>query len=348
MTSGHDPDAVGHRIRIDGAEGEYLQLAHDTVLRAALRAGIGFPYECNSGGCGSCRFELLEGAVDDLWPAAPGRSERDRRKGRLLGCQSRATTDVRIAVRTGTEYVPAAAPMVRTGVLLDIADVTHDIRTFRFSSPNPAAFLPGQYAVLGIAGVASPRCYSMSNLPNDDGVWEFMIRRVPGGVATSRLFDDLMAGDSIEIDGPYGLAWLRTDNQRDLVCVAGGSGLAPMVSIARGAAAEGMLEERELHFFYGARTPRDVCGEAFLRDLPAFGERVHFHPVVSLADLEPETPWSGTTGFVHDALTAVLGPDLNGYEWYFAGPPPMAQAMQDRLLVEHRVPFDQVHFDRFC
>lgn len=348
MTTASRAGTGGHRILVDAGELEYFQQPDDTVLRAALRAGIGFPYECNSGGCGSCKFQLLDGEIEQLWEDAPGRSDRDRRAGRLLACQCRATTDVRIAVRTSSEFVPAPPPTRQRATLMSVSDVTHDIRTFRFRTDAAASFLPGQYAVLSLPGVPTSRCYSMSNLANDEGRWEFMIRRVPNGRATTVLFDCLSAGDSVGIDGPYGLAWLRPDRPRDVVCVAGGSGLAPMVSIARGAAAHGLLDTRHLHFFFGARAPRDVCGEQFLRDLPSFASRVHFHPVVSMPDLEPETTWSGETGFVHDAVSRLLGKSTASYEWYFAGPPPMTQALQERLVVEHRVPVDQVHFDRFC
>ena len=118
-----------------------------------------------------------------------------------------------------------------------------------------------------------------------------------------------------------------------------------MLSIARGAAEAGLLQTRQLHFFYGARGVRDVCGEAQLRALPGFGERLHFTPVVS----QPEAAdaWAGATGFVHEQVVASLPAPLDQYEYYFAGPPPMTQALQELLMVTHRVPFNQIHFDRF-
>jgi toluene monooxygenase electron transfer component len=117
-----------------------------------------------------------------------------------------------------------------------------------------------------------------------------------------------------------------------------------MVSIARGAAESGLLGERKLYFFYGARTPRDVCGEAMLRDLGSFGERIAYVPVVSLPG---EDGWAGATGYVHDAVPHALPAPLAHYEFYFAGPPPMTQALQELLMVGHQVPFEQIHFDRF-
>ena len=325
----------------------FEQLGVDTVLRAALRAGLGFPYECNSGGCGSCKFELLDGEVENLWPQAPGLTERDLRKGKLLACQCVAMTDLRIKVRTAPECLPVVAPKRLRATFSGLQAITHDISEFRFVSDGAANFLPGQYAMLAIPGVGTPRAYSMSNLANAQGEWHFQIRRVAKGVATEQMFDHLQVGDCVEIDGPYGLAYLRPEVPRDIVCVAGGSGLAPMISIARGAAQAGLLDTRQLHFFYGGRTPQDICGESFLRELTDFGERIHFHPVVSLPDDDAGAAWSGETGYVHELVRRTFGDAMAGHEFYFAGPPPMTQGLQEMLMVEFRVPFGQVHFDRF-
>ncbi len=323
----------------------FAQREGDTILRAALRAGVGLSYECNSGGCGGCKFELLEGEVDTLWHDAPGLSDKDRRRGRHLACQCRAKGPVSIKAATGAEYAPKVLPQRQKARLVGTTDITHDLREFRFRSAAGASFLPGQFAMLDLPGLASSRAYSMSNTANDDGEWHFQVRRVPHGQGTHTLFDRLAVGDEIGLDGPYGVAWLRTGAPRDIVCVAGGSGLAPMVSIARGAAAAGMLKDRRLHFFYGARTPRDVCGEALLAELEGFGERIIYRPVVSLPGGEGE--WQGETGYVHDAVARALPGSLASFEFYFAGPPPMTQALQEMLMVGHRVPFEQIHFDRF-
>ena len=335
------------RITTEPEQCEFEQQGKDSILRAALRAGIGFPYECNSGGCGSCKFELLDGEVENLWPQAPGLTERDRRKGKLLACQCVANTDLHIQVRTSPECVPPIAPKRLRARFTGSHALTHDLREFRFASEAAAEFLPGQYAMLAIPGVATSRAYSMSNLGNADGVWHFQIRRVAKGVATEQLFDHLQVGDPIEIDGPYGMAYLRTEVPRDIVCVAGGSGLAPMVSIARGAALAGLLDTRQLHFFYGGRTPQDICGESLLRELPGFGERIHFHPVVSLPGEDGATAWRGETGFVHELVRRTFGDTLPDYEFYFAGPPLMTQGLQEMLMLAHKVPFGQIHFDRF-
>lgn len=317
----------------------------DTILRAALRAGQGYSYECNSGGCGGCKFELMEGEIETLWAEAPGLTERDRKRGRHLACQCRARGPVSIKAATAPEYQPRIVPKRQRARLIGKRDVTHDIREFRFLAESDADFLPGQFAMLDLPGLSSSRAYSLANTGNGQREWHFQIRRVLHGQGTHVLFEKLAEGDEIGFDGPYGVAYLRTDSPRDIVCVAGGSGLAPMLSIARGAVEAGLLADRRLYFFYGARTPRDVCGEEMLRQLDGFGQQIIFVPVVSLPGDNGE--WSGETGFVHDAVAHALPGELAGYEFYFAGPPPMTQALQELLMVGHRVPFEQIHFDRF-
>ncbi|WP_420212880.1 2Fe-2S iron-sulfur cluster-binding protein [Burkholderia aenigmatica] len=334
-----------HEILLDGSAHRFACDRDDTLLGAGLRAGLGMPYECTAGACGSCKFELLDGSIDVLWDDAPGLSARDRAKGRHLACQCRPTSDCRIKIRLDDACRPAQPPRKQVATLIATDDVTHDIREFRFRTDAPAVFRPGQFAVLHLPGIAGTRAYSMANLPSDDGDWHFQVRRVERGAGSTTLFERVKPGDRVMLDGPYGMAFLRPEPARDVVCIAGGSGLAPMLSIARGMAQAGLLGTRRLHFFYGARTPRDVCGDAQLRTLPDYGEQLVFYPAVSSPGGAGD--WSGRTGFVHEYVEDVLGANLADHEFYMAGPPPMIQAMLDVLHARHGVPASQVHFDRF-
>lgn len=325
---------------------EFPCAADDTLLRAGLRAGLGFPYECNSGACGTCKVELIEGRIESLRPDAPGLTERDRAKNRVLACQARPAGDCVIKVRLREENVPRFRPARFRAALAGHRDLTHDMREFRFAVGGAPGFLPGQYALFYMPGLAAPRTYSMSNVDDGSGEWQFIVRRVPGGAGTAALFDRVACGEAIELDGPYGLAYLRAASPRDIVCVAGGSGLAPILSVVRGAVREPALAGRRIHVFYGARTLRDVCGEAELAMLPGFGERITFQAVLSDTAAEAPGAWNGPTGFVHDHVRAWAGDRMPGYEWYFAGPPLMAQAVQ-QMLIAQRVPYPQVHFDSF-
>lgn len=334
------------KIRVEGTSSEYECADGDTILRSGLRAGMGMPYECSVGSCGTCKIEILEGTVDTLWQQAPGRSERDVKRGRSLACQSRPKSDCTIKVRLGKENESHHRPRQFKGTLVDVRDLTHDMKEFRIRADRPTEFLPGQYALFALPGVSGMRAYSMSNISNPEREWHFQIKRVPQGAGTTVLFDRTQVGDIINLDGPYGLAYLRTQSQRDIVCISGGSGLSPMVSIARGIANEKNLAGRGVHFFYGGRGPQDMCGEEFLRELPGFGEQILFYPVISMPELDVNRTWKGKIGFIHDIAADTLGETLPQFEFYFAGPPPMALAVQ-KMLLEKKVPYDQFHFDRF-
>ena len=333
------------KIRIGDSGVEFACASGDTLTRAALRAGIGMPYECNVGSCGTCKVELMSGEVESAWPEAPAISDRDRAKNRVLGCQSRPLTDCTIKVRTADDYTPLYPPRTFEATLTACRELTHDIREFHLQPAHPIPFRPGQYALFSLRGCAGQRAYSMSNT-SEDGNWQFQIKRLPGGQATNLLFDRLQIGECMHLDGPYGVAYLREDSLRDIVCIAGGSGISPMLSIARAAIRSPSLASRQIHFFYGGRSPRDLCGEAELRALPGFGERLHYYPVVSSPAVDGETPWPGRIGLVHDQVLAALPAPSDAYEFYFAGPPPMTAAMQ-RLLVQTKIPYSQMHFDQF-
>jgi len=329
-------------VRVSGTAWSFEQGAeHDCILRAGLGAGIGLSYECNSGGCGGCKFELLEGEVDELWPEAPGLSPRDHAKGRRLACQCRARTDLVIKMRGGDEFLPAFRPQRMQATLERRREVTHDISEFSLRTREAARFLPGQYAMLRLADGQAVRAYSMSNLANDEGLWQFWIRKCSGGRFTPGLFD-LPAGSQVTLDGPYGLAHLRPDSPRDVVCIAGGSGISPMLSIARGVAADPAMAGRKVHFFFGARTRADLCGAEELEALAGAG--FTYQAALSGA---AGSGWTGPTGFIHEVVDQQLGGRLADHECYLGGPPAMVEAVTRMLLLERKVPATQVHFDRF-
>jgi toluene monooxygenase electron transfer component len=341
------PERAAPIVRIEGTGRAFPCGANETVLSAALRAGVGFPYECGSGGCGSCKFDLVAGELLPLWPDAPGLKPREFARGKRLACQARATGPCAIRLREDPAYVPAIRPIRQVARLAERRALTPDLCEFAFVAEVPAEFLPGQYALLHVPGVPAPRAYSMSNLANREGRFEFCIKRVPGGAATSALFDRMAAGDTITIDAPYSIAHLRPESPRDIVCVAGGSGLAPMLSILRGALQAPALQARTIHLFYGGREPADIVPLERLGFPASVVHRLHFVPVISEGKSEAAARWSGARGFVHQALAAILGADAAMFEYYLAGPPPMVEAVRRILILEKSVAIEQVHYDRF-
>ena len=332
-----------HRIRIAGTDIAYAAAEGDNLLRAGLRAGIGLPYECNAGGCGSCKFEWISGEIEESWLDAPGLTAKDRARGRRLACQCRALSDCEIRIRPNQSFLTPTPPLVFEAEYVGHRTVTADMRELRFRGPGPATFLPGQYALLDLPGAGQLRAYSMSNLPNDEGDWDFIVRKVPNGRVSTMLFDALRPGDRIGIDGPLGLAHWRSDDSRDVVCIAGGSGVAPIVSIAN-AAAMRVSSGRPIWLFYGGRGPDD---------LPVFDEwlldaaKVRVRCAVSAPELADAAAWTGERGFVHELVGRTLSADLAAHRYYLAGPPPMIETAVRMLMVEHKVPAQQIHYDRF-
>jgi toluene monooxygenase electron transfer component len=333
------------RISLSGSDISWDCADKDTIMRSALRAGLGFPYECNVGSCGNCRFDIIEGEIEHVRVDPPGLSERDRLRGRRLGCQARPLSDCTVKVRLMPRYESLVRPVRQGATLLGTRDLTHDIREFRFALDTPVQFLSGQYALLSPPGVEGNRAFSMCNTGETGSEWHFQIKRVPNGQATGHLFEILSIGQRIEIDGPYGMAYLREDAPRDIVCIAGGSGLSPMISIARAMSVAPALAGRRLDFMYGGRAVRDVAGRDLLEELSGFGSNIHYHAAISTSG-DADDGWNGYRGFVHELAVELFGHRLPACEIYFAGPPAMGEAVQ-RMLVERGVPPEQVHFDQF-
>lgn len=328
-----------HRIAFASGEAFDFPDGEDTLLRGGLRAGLGFPNDCQVGGCGNCRFDLVSGEMETLWPEAPGLSERERKRGRRLACQSRPLSDCVVKVRLDDEYRPAIPPVRLDAQLVAMREIAPCMGEFVFRTEAPARFLSGQFAILRPPGVEGARAYSMSNLPNEEGEWRFVIRRTPSGRGSNAMFNSLAPGDRLVIDAPYGRAYFRADNARDIVCVAGGSGIGPIASIARAALEAG--ERRRIHVFEGARTAADLCFRALVPDA---ARSLVYAPALSAEPVASR--WAGARGFIHAHVEAHAFP-VDRTEFYFAGPPPMVEAMNALLVMTWRAPLGQIHTDKF-
>ena len=330
-------------IKLTGSDTAYECGKGDTLLRAGLRQGLGLAYECNVGACGSCKFDLIGGEVEDIFPEATGLRPKERARGKRLACQCVPRGDCTVKMHTGNEYISAIRPARFKARFVGKTILTPDIALFTFAAAKPAEFLAGQYAMLSVP-LGKTRAYSMSNIANAEGLWQFIIRHVPKGKVTAYLFDQLQQDDELDIDGPYGLAYLRTDVARPIVGIAGGSGLAPVLSILQGAANE-RCSSGIPTLLYGGRTPADipdVCQMA-----AQVGVDVDFHPVISVPESTATGEWNGDIGFVHEFIEKKMGAPLPDYEYYLAGPPPMIEATVRLLAADHKVPMTQIHFDRF-
>lgn len=334
-------------IRLNKSEVSFAAQDNDTLLRAALRSNVALPYECNSGGCGSCKFELVEGEIKELWADAPGLSPRDIRKGKKLACQCVAVGDCEIKITPETNAASISTlPQKYSASYVGRRDLTADMAEFIFKIPTPAVFFSGQFAMLSLPNIGE-RAYSMSNIANEEGFLQFIIKRMPNGAGSNYLFDELQEGDQIGIDGPYGNSYLRTDNDRDIVCIGGGSGLSPVMSIVRSAVTNDSFKERNIHLFYGGRGPKDICTPELIAELQTVNVNIISHEATSDAELSKEHGWTGECCFIHELVEKKLAGKMPDYEYYFCGPPIMTNTVQRLLMVDNQVPFEQIHFDRF-
>ncbi|GAB3627813.1 naphthalene 1,2-dioxygenase [Pandoraea terrae] len=295
----------------------------ENLLKALCDRNIPISYSCLAGRCGTCRCKVVAGEVQTQGSghASPQGSASHERH--VLACQSTVMGDCVIEVPDVDDVVVHPARIVKATVAA-IEALTHDITQLVLRPAKPLAFSPGQYAMLQFTP-AHIRPYSMAGLPDDEHL-EFHIRRVPAGLVSRYVESELKVGDAVRVSGPLGTSYLRTRHDSPMLCVAGGTGLAPVLSIVRGAIAHGM--KNPIHLYCGARTPRDVYGLDWLRAMASRHPALHLHVVTTVGD-------DAAAGFRSGHVTDALAGDfeaLDGWRAYLCGAPPMVDAATQLLL----------------
>jgi ferredoxin-NAD(P)+ reductase (naphthalene dioxygenase ferredoxin-specific) len=301
------------------------------VLRAHL---LPISYSCMAGRCGTCRCRVLSGHVRSSGPEA-GRPHAGKDEY-VLACQSVLTDNCAIELPEVDEVVVHTARIVK-GTVASIEEATHDIRRVRVRLAKAMSFSPGQYATLQFTP-EHVRPYSMAGLCGDSEM-EFQIRRVPDGRVTAFIFDDLQVGASVRLSGPLGTAFLRQKHAGPMLCVGGGTGLAPVLSIVRGALESGMRNPIQLYF--GVRSAQDVYDAERLQALARAHSNLTLHIVVATGPAGA----GQRSGLVTDAIEKDLR-TLVGWRAYLCGAPAMVEAL-NLLVTRMGVPPSHVHADAF-
>jgi naphthalene 1,2-dioxygenase ferredoxin reductase component len=308
--------------------------AGDNLLDVLRANQIPVSYSCMSGRCGTCRCRVAAGRV---LVTGSGESNAPIDMGEsVLACQTTLVEACAIEIPEVDEIVVHAAKSLKTTVL-SIDDLTHDIKRLRLKLSKPFGFSPGQYANLQFTPEHG-RPYSMAVTQNPDEI-EFHIRLVPDGRVTSYVANELKAGDSVRVSGPLGTAYLRRKTSGPIVCIAGGTGLAPVLSILRGMAEAGM--DNDVHVYFGVRSKADIYGEPWLQALQAQLPRMKFHVVVASGkELVDYRSGVVTQAVSHDWA------DMSGWTAYVAGAPVMVDAASI-LLRQKGVAPERIHADAF-
>lgn len=311
-----------------------LHVAAGVNLLAALRANdVPVSYSCMAGRCGTCRCKVVAGGV--LESGREAQRPLGAEDGYVLACQTFVAEPCTVEIAEPDEVVVHTARTIKATVVA-IEDAAHDIKRLRLQPAKPLDFSPGQYAQLQFTP-AHVRPYSMAGLAGD-GELEFHVRMVPEGRVTGYIARDLKVGDSVRVSGPLGSAYLRRRHDGPMLCVAGGTGLAPILSIVRGALAAGM--QNPIHLYFGVRSERDVYGLDWLATLQRRQPGITVHTVLASG----RAPGC-RTGLVTDAIGQDW-PGLAGFRAYVCGAPPMVEATS--LLVRRLgVLPSQVYADAF-
>jgi len=319
----------------------------ETVLGALLAHGIGFAYSCQSGNCGTCKCELVSGDILEMEYSEHALSVDERGRGIVLACRSQMWSDVVVRRLDSEDFVVHPSRVMRCRVA-EIRNLTHDILGLRLEiiAGGPFTFSAGQYSQLELpVAPGISRDYSMANRP-DQPLLEFHVRVMPGGAVSHRIATALKVGDMVRVSGPMGTSYLRAQHPGPMLCIAGGSGLAPVKSIAETALASGFGQP--VHLYFGVRAERDVY---FERELAALQERhanFRAHIVLSnpgAASSALDTLLPRRYGLVTDAVAADFA-GLGGFKAYLAGPPPMVDAATN-LVKARGVGARDIHADAF-
>jgi CDP-4-dehydro-6-deoxyglucose reductase len=331
-----------YTVRIE-PHGRTLKVAENqSVLEAALAAGLNLPHSCKSGHCGSCRARLLSGDIAYPRGRTAGLTEQEAREGYVLLCQAPPRSDLRIEARliASTCEVEIKTLPCRIEKLGRLAPDVMQV-FLRLPAVERLPFRPGQYLDVLLDG-GRRRSFSIASPPHDSALLELHVRYVPGGGFTEELFHHLRAGALLKIEGPIGQFIYRED-ATPAVMIAGGTGYAPIKSMLRHALERG--PPRELHLYWGARQAVDLYEEALLLEWVKRYPQLRFTGVLSEATTLDERFPHRRLGWVHEAVLADHR-SLETFDVYAAGPPALIEAIR-ATFPARGLQEDRLHFDSF-
>lgn len=321
----------------------------ETILQAALRAGVVLPYGCKDGACGSCKSQLMDGQVDYGTYQRKALSDAEKEQGGVLICCATAQTDVVIKARV----VAAEGMMTVRKMPCRVQSITRaapDVAIVKLQLPanDKFEYLAGQYIDILLKD-GKRRSYSMASAPQANNVVELHIRHTPGGAFTDAIFGSgtpsanaVKEKDILRFEGPQGTFFLREDSTKPMIMLASGTGFAPIKAVIEHAASKN--SQRPIVLYWGGRRPHDLyqseLAQQWEKSLPNF----RYVPVVS--DALPEDGWAGRTGFVHRAVMEDF-PDLSGHQVYACGAPIVVQSAQQDFVANCGLASEEFFADAF-
>ena len=333
----------------------------EKILYAGLSQAIGLPYECGSGTCGTCKARLLSGEIEDGWLDAPGRKYLKHADDFLM-CQCSARGDVSVEVASFVEdFDPAlCVPSAVKGRIRNTTLLTPDVMDLHIDIDAPMHFDAGQFVLIRVPGIDGYRGWSMVNYERGARSLQFVVKKKPGGQLSDWLFSQSPSpsqsqsrdGAEVELFGPLGSATFYPSIAKNILCIAGGSGIAGMMSILARAAGENYFAEHSGDVFFGVRSMPDTFYLDVLSRLrEQCGDKLHVTVALSDGTASPADQAAHPlldfdTGFVHEAAERHMQGRYQGVRAYIAGPTPAVDASV-RMLLMSRVSTDNIRYDKF-
>lgn len=314
----------------------------ETILAAGIRQGIGLPYGCKDGACGSCKCRKLEGTVTHGIHQSKALSPEEEAAGWVLTCCAVPQTDVVLESRQVTEMGALPIKKLPTRVT-SIERKSPDVAMLQLQLPANDSFSwrAGQYVEF-ILRDGARRSYSMANAPHTGPGIELHIRHMPGGKFTDHVFGAMKEKEILRIEGPYGSFFLREASTEPIILLASGTGFAPIKALLEHMQ---LLEStREVTLYWGGRRPHDLYMDNWVQQQLAVMPNLRYVPVVS--DALPEDAWTGRTGFVHRAVLEDHS-DLSGYQVYACGAPIVVDSARADFTAKAGLPPDEFFADAF-
>ena len=344
---GPQPRTPHHRmsftITLQPAERSFSVERDEPILAAAIRQGVGLPYGCRDGACGSCKSRLLQGRVIHGAHQAKALSAAEEDGGFILTCCAAPQTDCVVEARS----VPGAGefPVLKMPCRLMQAErLAPDVAVLRLQLPANMNFQyrAGQYIEFLLNG-GQRRSYSMASAPHRLGsppAIELHLRHMPGGVFTDHVFGTMKDKEILRLEGPFGSFFLREESIKPIVLLASGTGLAPIKAIVE--QLQHKASSRPAVLYWGCRRQDDLYLDGWCRQAAGELPWLRYVPVLS----EPDAGWTGRTGFVHHAVMADL-PDLSGHQVYACGAPVMVASAERDFIARCALPADEFFADAF-
>jgi CDP-4-dehydro-6-deoxyglucose reductase len=314
----------------------------ESLLAAGIRQGIGLPYGCKDGACGSCKCKLVSGQVAQSNFQRKALSEDEEAQGFVLTCSAKALSDITLESR---QVTPAGALPVKKMPtrVSSLTRKTHDVMVMQLQLPANDTFVyrAGQYVEF-ILRDGARRSYSMANAPSQGSGVDLHIRHMPGGRFTDLVFGSMKEKDILRIEGPMGSFFLREDSSKPMVFLASGTGFAPLKALLEHMQHCGIT--RPVTLYWGGRRPADLYMDDWVRAQCDAMPNLRYVPVVS--DALPEDAWQGRTGFVHRAVLEDF-PDLSGHQVYACGAPVVVDSAKRDFGALAGLPADEFFADAF-